>query len=379
MSELSIEQALREADRCVKCGLCLPHCPTYRLYADENESPRGRIALAEGLLRGQLDKAPHLVDHLYRCLMCRRCETVCPSGVRYTRLLDAARAEAPQSHWATRFTNGSRTSRLLSRAARATRLPGNTLSAVAGALPTSQPPAPGRYPARGELRGKVGLFLGCATSLYQGNALNAAVDLLTGLGYAVVIPSKQACCGALAKHQGDQETAQRLIDANREAFSTLDTVIGIASGCTVQLVETMGTQRKVVDIVTFLHQALAAKPFDIPRLEACAALHLPCTAVNALGNAQENRKLLQRIPGLELHPIGEAGDCCGAAGDHLLTQRRQAETLRQPLLDELIELGPRYLLTSNIGCALHLAEGARKAGVPLEVLHPVELLARQLT
>jgi glycolate oxidase iron-sulfur subunit len=379
MNEPSVEQALREADRCVKCGLCLPTCPTYRLYADENESPRGRIALAEGLMRGQLEADEHLADHLYRCLLCRRCETACPSGVNYVSLIDAARAKVPRQHWTNRLVGDNRATRLLQRIAQAVPLPGSNLSALARALPSTPPPSPGRYPARGTVRGKVGLFLGCVTSSHQGSALSATLDLLSGLGYAVIVPTKQGCCGALAQHQGDVDTARAQIAANRAAFEPVDTIVSTASGCSVQLGETLLPDLQPVDIVTFLQREFSQNPVTPRALEARAAVHLPCSAVNGLHNGNDSLKLLGLIPGLKLYPLGKAGECCGAAGDHLLTERWQAETLRQPLLDQLIELKPRYLLTSNIGCALHLAEGAKKAGLQIEVLHPVELLGRQLT
>jgi len=374
----SVEQALQEADKCVKCGLCMPHCPTYRLYSDENESPRGRIALAEALLRGQLDSSEGLVDHLYRCLLCRRCETTCPSGVGYAKLIDAARAKAPRSHWASRVTANNKTASLLVQVAQKVAIPGSQLSALSQALPAKPAPKPGRYPARGELRGKVNLFLGCATRLYQGAALHAAITVLTRLGFAVVIPGQQGCCGALAQHQGDVQTAGRQIQENQAAFGAGETLVCIASGCTVQLQETLQPQQEVIDIVSFLQRILGQYSASLPPLQAKAALHLPCSAVNVLRQGQDMRALLEQIPGLELHTLGQPGDCCGAAGDHLLTQRKQAESLRKPLLEQLLELNPDYLVTSNVGCALHLAEGARQQGAKLEVLHPVELLARQL-
>ena len=378
MPRLTDEQALREADRCVKCGLCLAHCPTYRLQANENESPRGRIALAEALLRGQLGNEPQLLDHLYRCLLCRRCERTCPSGVRYAALMDAARAHAPRPHWTTRLARQAQAGDLLGRLAQRVPLPGSTLSALARALPPGAAPAPGRYPASGAPHGEVGLFLGCVSRQYQGRALQAALRVLTRLGYRVLVPAGQARCGALAQHQGDSDTAARQIEANHEAFRGKGTVLGIASGCSAQLGESLGGRLPVADIVSFVRRALDAQAPALRPLPARAALHLPCSAENTLRNGDDHRALLRAIPGLQVRPLGGAGDCCGAAGDQLLTQRAQAEALRRPLLEQLREQAPDYLLSSNIGCALHLAEGAKKAGVQLEVLHPVELLARQL-
>lgn len=372
-----IDRALREADHCVKCGLCLPHCPTYQLYNDENESPRGRIALAEGLLRGQLPGDRKLADHLYRCLLCRRCESVCPSGVRYASLLDQARAQLPRSHWTTGLATHPGLNRALTILGRNVPVPGSPLSALARALPHSTAPKPGAYPPIGSWHGRVGLFLGCVTQSHQGGALGAALELLRRTGYEVTIPAQQACCGALDLHQGNPERSERLLQANRQAFSGVDALLSVASGCSLHLIEHQAHPR-ALDIVDFLVQAIAQNPLALKPLDALAALHQPCTQVNGLRHGGLAETLLGHISGLRLQTLGEPGGCCGAAGDQLLSERQQAVTLRQPLLDQLLEMRPRYLLTSNIGCALHLAEGARAAGLQIETLHPVELLARQL-
>ena len=377
MLNSDLDSALREADRCVKCGLCLPHCPTYRLYANENESPRGRIALAEALLRGQLSDSEKVADHLYRCLLCRRCEQACPSGVNYSLLLDAARAKVPRTHWSHKLVTPGSLNDLLGKAARNIPLPG-TLSALNRALPKQlDAPVPGIYPATQSNGQRLGLFLGCATRSQQPNALHAAISVLNHLGFDVEVPAQQTCCGALAQHQGDQATASQQIDDNRQAFATQTTLVSIASGCSLQLDES-GTHTQVVDINSLLdqyfsHQAPALRP-----LQARVAIHQPCTAVNGLQNGELAATLLSKIPGVEILPLGTPGNCCGAAGDHLLTQREQAITLRKPLLEQLLEFRPDYLVSSNIGCALHLAEGAASAGQTLSVLHPVELLAQQL-
>ncbi|RMG36454.1 MAG: 4Fe-4S dicluster domain-containing protein, partial [Gammaproteobacteria bacterium] len=213
---ISLENALAEADRCVKCGLCLPHCPTYRLYADESESPRGRIALAEALLRGQLEPDAALQGHLDRCLLCRACEVHCPSGVRYAAILDSARAQLQENAPGVAVTApDSPLMTAAARLARTLRLPG-LRGRLARALPIEdQAPAPGTYPPADAPRGRIGLLIGCVTRTQQPGALQAAIRLLNALGYEVVIPDAQECCGALAAHQGDLATAQRQIEANR--------------------------------------------------------------------------------------------------------------------------------------------------------------------
>ncbi len=371
------EKALAEADRCVKCGLCLPHCPTYRLYADESESPRGRIALAEALLRGQLDPDPALQGHLDRCLLCRACEANCPSGVRYAALLDVARARLPAPRGEALMPSvdgpwlGAAT-----RAARLLHLPG-LRGRLARALPASgAAPAPGVHPPDGPARGRIGLLLGCVTRTQQPEALRAAIRVLNRLDYEVAVPAGQGCCGALAAHQGDPETAQRQVEANRAAFQGLDGVVAIASGCSLQLAETLSDPAPQ-DITTFLAEALRDRPLTFRRPEGPVALHVACSLANGLDGTRALLELIGRLDA-EVELLGEPGSCCGAAGTHLLTQRAQAERLRAPLLARLRTLRPRYLLSANIGCALHLAEGAMTEGIEVDVLHPVELMARLL-
>lgn len=369
------QTALAEADHCVKCGLCLPYCPTYGLYADEGESPRGRIALAEALLRGQLAPDDALEGHLDRCLLCRACEVHCPSGVRYTAILDSARARLRESGGGT--TISAPDSPLMTMAARLARtlhLPG-LRGRLARALPVEdKAPAPGSYPPAGPPRGRIGLLLGCVTRTQQPGALQAAIRLLNALGYEVVIPDAQECCGALAAHQGDPDTAQRQVEANRSAFAGLDGMVSLASGCSLHLAENL-PERSPEDITPFLARGLQAHPLAFSRPQGPMALHVPCTLANGLGATNPLLELLGHLPETEIHTLGQPGGCCGAAGTHLLTQREQAERLRQPLMEQLEELKPRYLLTANIGCALHLAEGAISEGIEVEVLHPVELLS----
>ena len=368
--------ALAEADRCVKCGLCLPHCPTYRLYRNENESPRGRIALAEALLRGQLAPDAALRGHIDRCLLCRACEANCPSGVHYAAILDAARARIGPASGAGRWID----SPLFAPAgnlARSLRLPGLS-GRLARALPRSGPaPHPGAYPADGASRGRVGLLLGCATSSQQPGALKAAVDLLNRLGYTVEIPTRQTCCGALAAHQGLPDKALEQVEANHQAFQGVDAVLSIASACSLQLAERL-PELHPADIVAFLADELPRARLRFGKPDGLVALHVPCSLHHGVRATDRLMQLLGVLPGTPPVPIGSPGECCGAGGTNLLTQREQAERLRQPLLEQIMVLRPRYLLTENIGCALHLAEGAMTQGLDIEVLHPVELLGRCL-
>ncbi len=369
----TICKILEEADHCVKCGLCLPHCPTYRLYRNENESPRGRIALAEALLRGQLQPESGLRGHIDRCLLCRACEIHCPSGVAYTRIIDSARgALGPPGGLAGQIDNPLFSA--AGRLARGLHLPGR-LGRLARALPGGEPPGKGSHPPPGPSRGRIGLLLGCATRQQQGGALSATITLLNRLGYAVEIPPGQGCCGALAMHQGDITTASAQEAANREAFDGLETMVSIASACSLQLTERLPELRPR-DIMSFLAGVLPDSGLRLKAPDGPMAVHLPCSLHNGLGASEDLIRLLEVLPGSAPTLLGKPGNCCGAGGTHLLSQREQAERLRAPLLEQLLQLRPRYLLTENIGCALHLAEGALAQGLKVEVLHPVELLAR---
>jgi glycolate oxidase iron-sulfur subunit len=380
-----------ELDRCVKCGMCLAECPTYRLEADENESPRGRLALIEGLVQGHLDGDGPLIAHLDHCLGCRRCERVCPSLVPYGHLIDQARemlSEGNGARWAGLIQNrsllrlGTRLAQAVPTAFSAPLGGIHRLHEMARALGTTgAAPTPGEYPApSNKPRGRVGLFLGCASAAQQGGALQAALRLLHHARYSVNIPSGGTCCGALSQHSGDPAEAARLASENRDAFDDeLDMVLSIASGCGIHIDSyqpalTMGHQ----DICRFLLECGGLSTADFSPLPNRVFLHTPCSVENVYRGSDWARGLLALIPDLELATAGEAGQCCGAAGDYMLRYPEIAARLRDPILDELRSDSELILLTSNVGCAMHLADGLRNRGSNVKVLHPVELLARQL-
>ena len=390
-------QLLAEADRCVKCGLCLPHCPTYRLTRDEGDSPRGRIALIQALLGGALD-SPALQRHLDRCIGCRSCESACPSGVRYGLLIDSARSRGPRSG-RDRLINGlvarlpyhPGSGRLLrfyqhSGLQRLARLGGGSrFRRLDDLLPELAAAEPWRevYPAQGARTGRVGLFTGCIGRIADRQALDAAIHLLTRLGLEVQVPADQACCGALQQHNGDPGAAAALAARNRAAFGGrgLDAVIYLASGCGTQLHDYPQLGGALAPPLFDVSRFLCDRPWP-PGLEPAAfegrvLLHTPCSQRHAIGQPDAALALLQRIPGIDLRTFAEPS-CCGAGGAYLLSQPEMADRLRQQTLDAIAATAPDILATSNTGCAMHLAAGLRQAGSPVQVLHPVELLARQL-
>ncbi|MEW7977291.1 MAG: (Fe-S)-binding protein [Candidatus Sedimenticola endophacoides] len=385
---------LQAADQCVKCGLCLPHCPTYRLSRDEGDSPRGRIALIQALAREELE-ADDVRRPLGRCLLCRNCERACPSGVRYARLLDAARGlpggAVPAPRWLARLPYRSGLRRLLayygaSRLRPLVRHLGGArlrrLDALLPATPAAAAPWGVRHHPRRPDGTRVGLFLGCATQVTEAGALRAAITVLKRLGAEVVIPPDQGCCGAMHQHNGDAHRALEMARRNRRAFGAqpLDAVIGIASGCLLQLLEPpdgAAPDAPPREICRYLNASPSLDRLSLAPLGQRVALHAPCSERALPGPGGESERLLRRIPGIRLLRLG-GEDCCGGAGTHLLNQRQLAETLRQPLLDTLAGEAVGILATTNSGCAIHLREGIRARGLDIEVVHPVELIARQL-
>ena len=389
---------LREADRCVKCGLCLPHCPTYGLTRNEGDSPRGRISLVQARCSGELDDAA-LERHLERCLCCRACEAACPSGVRYGRIIDGARAIRPASSGIGQRTLlaglrhpglaalGHRLVHLYQRLGlhRLFRKQGSSrFRRLNQLLPRLPAPARWRtlYPVDRPRR-RVGLFTGCIGRVTDRSGLEAAILVLNRLGIEVLVPPDQVCCGALHQHHGDPQGAARLAAINREAFAAekLDSIVYLASGCGAQLAAypqlEVQLAAPVEEICHYLSRRGLIEELAFTPLRRRLALHTPCSLRYPLKGGEAVKRLLQRIPDSKLFTLPEEG-CCGAAGSYLLTQPQLADSLRETVLNGLPQEEGEILLTSNTGCAMHLAAGLRQAGRNVEVLHPIELIARQL-
>jgi len=397
-------QLVALADQCVKCGLCQPQCPTYHVARQEAESPRGRIALAAALALGSLpaDGAGSAARHLDQCLACMRCEKVCPSQVRYGELIVGVRSllrrQAPQqasdalAWWLAR-------PRLLGVALRAANLPGVRQCiqsrllrplwrrlGVARAL-AELPRVPAVPAATGEaaptpVRGRVGLFLGCVAAVADRDVHAGARRLLAALGYAVVEPSAQACCGALALHQGDTAAAAALAAPTRHAFAdaAVDTVLVSASGCYGTLRDRVFADSEIQ--VREIHEFLAADPrlaaLRFRALPQRVALHTPCTQANVAGAEADVLRVLRHIPQMDIVAVPMQPGCCGAAGDYWLRHAAIADSLRRDKLDQIEALAPHLLVTSNVGCRIFLDNGLRGRRRAPRVLHPVALLAQQL-
>ena len=421
LSKHSKDLIIEESNQCVSCGLCLPHCPTYRVLKSEADSPRGRIALMNGVANGRIPLNARFVQHMDRCLTCRACEAVCPNQVSYGQLIDEARtliADQPQSvaiirkstarsalerllltqpvlldrlRWLFYFLQKRKSLRWLLKSRLVEK---NRLLKFIVQLPLVKFPyatgAEGKnaagnfwqpvYPAGGEARGEVALFLGCVARVTDVATLNASIYVLNQLGYTVHVPSDQVCCGAINQHSGDPEQANKLVRQNQSVFAQFSTIISTASGCGVQLLESgvANDQAQITDISRFLVKAEGWESVDIASLPQKVLVHEPCSLRNVLRDQAYPYQLIARIPGVKAVPLAGNDQCCGAAGTYFIDQPEIADMLLKDKLDAVKKDEAQYLVTSNIGCAMHIANGLYEQGMNVEVLHLVTLLARQM-
>lgn len=410
----SSEHILSLADQCVKCGLCLPQCPTYTLSANENESPRGRIALIQGWLSGQLEASAVLTQHLDHCLLCRRCERICPSQVPYAEILDLAKARLKKdkpsqvsfknkilqsslkilinetySHYLFGFIRWMQKLSVLNLANKTGLLSLFKLKRITSYLPTLKKPnqlndfyAAKMTPATGQ----VTLFTGCLSKNLEPETITASINLLTRLGFDVNVPKQQTCCGALHLHDGDIAQAEKLSTQNISVFNhyAKSTVISLVNGCSSQLKEypQLNTKAKVtnrtLDIIEFLSEIDWPEEIQFKPLEHTVALQLPCSLQNVLRAEDKLLALLQRIPGIDLPPENIHRQCCGAAGSYFLKQPQISQQLQAAAFKNLSQSSPDFIISSNIGCALQLGSAIEQKMAPITVIHPIKLLEQQL-
>ena len=400
-SDSLARQCLDISDRCVMCGLCLPHCPTYTLKRNEAESPRGRVALIKALASSSLTADEALVGHLEHCLQCRRCEAACPAEVPFGKLMDLTKALlftrrdtllARIPRWLGWLVSSRSLRRWVSLKIRLYRASGlqwllrrsgilkatglDDLDFLLSTASTS-PLLPGKSTIESDRR--VALFTGCVAEIFDRETLLASRRLLEAAGVAVDVPPRQGCCGALHQHAGDRDAARRFVDKNAIAFSAKvpRVVISCASGCGAQLKEhesALGIRH--FDIHAYLRTC--ATSLEFMPLEQVVALHTPCTMDSCLGGTSAVVDMLSLIPGLRIEPLPNVG-CCGAAGAYMLTQPHTAHSLLERTLESFGKTSAKTLVSSNVGCIMHFRQGLARRGAHVEVTHPAALLARQLS
>jgi glycolate oxidase iron-sulfur subunit len=395
-------------DDCVHCGFCLDTCPTYVLWAQEADSPRGRIVLIDEALHGGEKLTDEMVSHFDRCLGCMACVSACPSGVRYDRLIERVRPQVERHH---KRSTAEHALRLLlfetlphprrlralapmlaaARKAGAERLPDRLaiLLKVAPRGPVSRARIPERTAAVGRQRGRIGLLLGCVQRVFFANVHHATIKVLAAEGFEVLAPRLPDCCGALELHAGEEEHAIARAKATVTAFErlgALDHVVVNAAGCGAAMKEygellSYDAARVFADKVRDVSELLASLEPRAPRgrLELRLAYHDACHLAHAQGVREEPRAILRAIPGLELLEVGaEAEVCCGSAGVYNLLQPQAAAELGARKARHLLATGAEAIAAGNPGCAAQLDLHLRQLGRPLPIYHPVELLARSL-
>jgi glycolate oxidase iron-sulfur subunit len=390
-------------DDCVHCGFCLESCPTYVLWAQEADSPRGRIVLIDQALHGEGEFSSEWVSHFDTCLGCMACVTACPSGVRYERLIERVR---PQIERGYERRGSERALRLLLfetlpypdrlralapliRVGRKLPLPRRLRALVRVAPRRSRRPIdiPLRTPAIGARRGTVGLLLGCVQRVFYPQVHEATIRTLAAEGFDVIAPPAPDCCGALELHGGEEEAALARARATIASFpADLDFIVVNAAGCGSAMKEygdllQTDTARAFSARVRDVTELLASIPARAARGEVPLRVvyHDACHLAHAQRIRAEPRELLEGIPRLELLEVpAEREICCGSAGIYNLVQPRAAAELGERKAKRLLETGADAVAAGNPGCVAQLDLHLRKLGHPLEIYHPVELLWRSI-
>jgi glycolate oxidase iron-sulfur subunit len=409
-------------NQCVHCGLCLASCPTFSELGTEMDSPRGRIFLIKSLAEGRIGLSDPTVEHLSLCLDCRACETVCPAGVPYGRLIEAAKAEIEHqrpgglARRAFRWVNfgallghprllalaagGLRLYQVsglqaLLRATRLVRLLPGTLTAWEALLPVmpgraERAPLPPLIAAEGARRGRVALLSGCVQSVVFGAHNRATARLLARNGWEVVVPADQGCCGALNAHGGDHARAVAMARATIDVFERAgaDAIIVNTSGCGAHMKGFgallagdpvyAGRAARFAASVQDISEFLARAPLRGPlrAVEMTVTYHDPCHVVHGQKIRTQPRDLLRQVPGLRLVDLPESDWCCGSAGIYNLTQPEMATRLLERKVGHVLSTGAEAVVTANPGCILQIAAGLRARGANVPVLHIVEVLDR---
>ena len=407
-------------DQCVRCGLCLPACPTYLETLTETSGPRGRISLIKSVGEGGLDLlSPGFVHQMSECLDCRACEAVCPSGVRYGQLIETARTQVQRAvaptasplarltrHLALdvlfrnmgvmraaasllRFYQRSGLQVLARKSGILRRLNLARTEAFAPAISERFfVPRDQRFAARGERKCTVVLHAGCVMHVALAHVNEATVRVLQRAGADVMVPSGQGCCGAISVHAGEMSLGRDLAKRNIAVFerSGADFYAINAAGCGSALKEygelfahdeqwrerAAAFSRSVRDITELLDQ-IGISP-ELGRIEATVTYQEPCHLVHAQRIGAAPRRLLSAIPGLRLREMNESSLCCGSAGLYNLTQPEMSARLQHRKIENIRATDASIVATANPGCALQVAAGLAAAGETTKVKHVVELL-----
>ena len=409
-------------DACVHCGFCLPSCPTYLLWNEEMDTPRGRVYLMKAGLEGRAEMSPTFVGHFDACLGCMACVTACPSGVQYGPLIERTRAQI-ERHYTRPFGERLFRSllfavlpyparlriamaplvllgpilRALERGGVLNLLPRRLRSLIALApqpsLGSLMSQAPEHTPASGPSRLTVGVLTGCVQRLAFADVNQATIDVLAAEGCTVEAPAAQGCCGALALHAGNIDQARALARHNIDVFerSRVDRIVVNAAGCGSCMKEygelfhddpawaarARAFSANVRDVSEALMELGEPRAKRHP-ITARVVYHDACHLAHAQGVRAQPRALLAAIPGIELLSPAESEICCGSAGIYNLVQPEPAEQLGERKARNIAALKPDIIATGNPGCILQIAAAGRRLGYEWEIVHPIELIDRSI-
>jgi glycolate oxidase iron-sulfur subunit len=399
---------------CVHCGLCLEACPTYIVTRAEMDSPRGRIYLMKSVAEGSLELDGDAVRHLDLCLGCRGCETACPSGVHYGRLIEDARAYVERHHQrgpldrvrraliSAIFPYPNRLRAMLAPLALAERL--HLRGAIEAILPKPLrewiellPPlvrSGQRAPAQVEAHAQadapsVVVHHGCVAQVLADSENRNSERLLAAAGYRVLQIPETVCCGALDLHAGNDRRAIVFARANVRALKNLapDAIVSAASGCSTAIAEygailkhdeAASAAREIQSKVRDLSALLLERTPQFRELQCTVTYHDACHLVHGLGVRDNPRKLLRSIPGVRLVELLESDLCCGSAGSYNLTEPEMARALAKRKADNIIATGADYVVLSNPGCEFQIAAELKRRGAHIRVIHLADFLALAL-
>ncbi|MBN2578173.1 MAG: (Fe-S)-binding protein [Pirellulales bacterium] len=403
--------------RCVHCGLCTSSCPTFTELGDENDGPRGRIQLMRMVADGRAELTERMRDHLELCLDCRACVTACPSGVEYGRLIEPFRLAVKQADtrleerydWFREivllrlFPYADRLRLVLLPVRIMQRLglfdvaeclglfkliPGR-LGRMVPLLPPpvrGGPRLPKFLPAVGRKRARVAFFTGCVADAMFRQTHWATVRVLQQNGCDVFVPPEQCCCGAIHYHAGDGRGARKMADQNLVAFELdrYDAIIVNHGGCGAMMKEyglhwqdgLQPHRAKFAEKVKDVHEFLDELGFVPPggRIEATVTYHDSCHLAHAQGVADAPRRMIAKIPGLEIRDLPESGICCGSAGTYNLFEAEMADRLADRKLQNILSTGAEIVLAANAGCLLQILAEVRKQKASVRVMHTMDLL-----
>lgn len=407
--------------QCMRCGLCLPTCPTYRTDGLETQSPRGRVAMIKAVIDGDMPASEEFIDHMYHCLDCRTCQTVCPAGVKAAELVLEARHRIEQNRsqpllkrilfgYAIRdqkrlwrglsFLRWYQFSGLQSLIRKYSIL--KLISADLELMEALLPPLPSRIltetipeeiPAHGREKGRVGFFVGCAMNILFAEVSRCTIDVLTRAGYRVVVPQEQRCCGSPNIAEGERDVYRKMAEHNVHLFAdnNVEAVVTDCAACGSELKgyheipapygrAAAGTKEfssKVQDISEFLAGRLNGN-VNFGAIAERICFHDPCHLRHAQGVVSSPRDILRRIPDLVVHDIPDEGQCCGSAGTYNITHSGRSMKILEAKVNAIERVRSTRVVTSNPGCLMQLELGRKRWNQDWEVSHTSQLLHRSL-